>query len=58
MNKLGFFLIKCTWDNPADGGSSPTDTRYDDKAKAFILQPRDAHIVGVTLPVSFCKNMC
>ena len=40
----------------AYGGSSPTENGYDDKAKAFVLQQRDAHIVGITQPVSFCKD--
>ena len=48
-SKKGFFF---TWDYSSDGRSSPADAGDDDEAEAFVLQPGDAHVVGVALSVT------
>jgi len=45
-----------TRDDPADGGARPADARDDDEAEAFVLQARHAHVVGIALPITLCKE--
>ena len=41
-----------TWDDSADGRASSAHAGDDDEAKAFVLQPGDADVVGVALSVT------
>ena len=43
-----------TWDDSSDGRASSAHAGDDDEAKAFVLQPRDAHVVWVALSVTLC----
>ena len=48
--KKDVFLL--TWNYSSDGRASPTDAGDYDEAEAFVLQPGDADVVGVTLSVT------
>ena len=50
--KLRSNISRITWNYSSDGRSSPTDAGDDNETKAFVLQPGDAHIVGVALSVT------
>ena len=48
MSRMSFF----TWNYSSDGRASPAHAGDDDEAEAFVLQPGDAHVVGVALSVT------
>ena len=41
-----------TWNYSSNGRASPADAGDDNETKAFVLQPGDAHVVGITLSVT------